>query len=152
MWICMWQDHIHILKILWSMSEFDGLWQHQNHVSLQTVKVGHYTKKKRKKRAHIVTLTMKIAKQYFYMTLWLMMMHHHTTSGYKSLNVLEISTGHWKTFTVTLTLNTAIFSQDTPAWWWYTIHCQSHCIGSSEDMIEIVMLWVQEWPWQSRLW
>ena len=38
-----------MLKILWSMLEFDE-WQHQNHVSLQTVKVGHYTKKEKKKR------------------------------------------------------------------------------------------------------
>ena len=124
-----------MLKILWYMLEFDD-WQHQNHVSLQTVKVGHYTKKEKKKfnkKSPHCDLDHEDSKTIFlrdtlahddaspYYTLWLMMMHHHTTSGYKSLNVLEIPTGHWKTFTV----NTAIFSQDTPAWWWYTIHCQS---------------------------
>ena len=45
----MWKDHRHMLKILWTMLEFDE-WQIQNHVSLQTVKVGHYTKKEKKRK------------------------------------------------------------------------------------------------------
>ena len=44
------KDDIRTLKILKSMSEFGGLWKHQNKpactksVSVQNVKVGHYTK------------------------------------------------------------------------------------------------------------
>ena len=48
MCICMLKGHLHTLKILESMSEFDGLWKHENNpantksVSLQNVEVGHY--------------------------------------------------------------------------------------------------------------
>ena len=29
-WVGVWVYHIRMLKILWSMSEFSGLWKHQN--------------------------------------------------------------------------------------------------------------------------
>ena len=67
----------------------------------------------------IVALTMNIAKWYFWMILWLMMMHHHTkfdSGWWWCITILSLTNQRYcpgkhslkfRTFTVTLTLNTA---------------------------------------------
>ena len=55
----------------------------------------------------IVAFTLNIAKWYFWMILWLMMMHHHTKYVTNQRYCLGKHSLKFRTFTVTLTLNTA---------------------------------------------
>ena len=87
----------------------------------------------------IVALTLNIAKWYFWMILWLMMMHHHTKFDWYCLGQHSLK---FRTFSVTLTLNTA----NQPfhkTFQLMNMHCQTKLvakkISSSEHITEIVI-------------
>ena len=100
----------------------------------------------------------KYTNQSLHKTLPLMMMHHHTKPGYKNVwwfrrYCLDKHSLTFWTFTVTLTLNTAIqFSHTTPRLVTTYHQTKTGCkkISIAEDTVETVNFWLHKpilWPW-----
>ena len=60
------KDHIHMLKILSTLSELGGLWKHQNNPActksvrvIRMLNLGHYIRKGKKQRIRSVLLNMQ---------------------------------------------------------------------------------------------